>query len=154
MVVGDGLAERLAADQAHGVEGRGALLAAGDLVDGDDVGVLELAGQLGLLEEALPGLAAAGMARCYVLTIGESPAAAYYGFLAHGRAFAYLGGFDPAFEEASPGAILIGHAIAQAIAEGASEFHFLRGRESYKYSWGARDRWNKQRIWSRADADG
>lgn len=63
--------------------------------------------------------------------------AAYYGFLGRGRAYAYLGGFNLAFEEASSGAILIGHAGGEAIDEGAREFHFLCGREAYKYS-GAR----------------
>ena len=86
------------------------------------------------------------------LTIGSRPAAAYYGFCDRGRAFAYIGGFDPAFVEASPGAILIGHAIAQAIGEGGREFHFLRGREPYKYTWGASDRWNRRREWSKRDA--
>ena len=98
---------------------------------------------------ALPRLAAAGLARCYLLAIGGRVVAAYYGFLDRGRAFAYLGGFAPAFEEASPGAILIGHAIGEAIDEGAREFHFLRGRETYKYSWGATDRWNQRRLWTR-----
>lgn len=75
--------------------------------------------------------------------------AAYYGFLDRGRAYAYLGGFYPAFEEASPGAILIGYAHGEAIDEGAREFHFLRGREAYKYSWSATDRWNQRRLWTR-----
>ncbi|HLJ72787.1 MAG TPA: GNAT family N-acetyltransferase [Roseiarcus sp.] len=100
---------------------------------------------------ALPQLAAAGLARCYLLAIGGRNVAAYYGFLDRGRAFAYLGGFDPAFEDASPGAILIGHAIEKAIDEDAREFHFLRGREAYKYSWGATDRWNQRRLWTRRD---
>ena len=80
---------------------------------------------------------------------GGALAGVYYGMQHAGRAYAYLGGFDPAFEEASPGAILIGHAIAEAIGEGAGEFHFLRGREAYKYSWGAADRWNQRRLWTR-----
>lgn len=100
---------------------------------------------------ALPQLAAAGLARCYLLAMSGRVVAAYYGFLDRGRAFAYLGGFDPAVAEASPGAILIGHAIGEAIDEGAREFHFLRGREAYKYSWGATDRWNQRRLWTRRD---
>ena len=64
----------------------------------------------------LPRLAAAGLARCYLLALGGRPIAAYYGLLHRGRAYAYLGGFDPNFAEASPGAILIGQAIADAIS--------------------------------------
>lgn len=100
--------------------------------------------------EALGALLAAGLARCYVLAIGGRPAAAYYGFHARDRAYAYLAGFDPAYAEESPGAIVVGHAIQEAIREGAREFHFLRGREAYKYTWGARDRWNRRRTWTRA----
>ena len=73
---------------------------------------------------ALPSMIAAGLARCFILTIGTRPAAAYYGFCDRGRAYAYIGGFDPAFVDASPGAILIGHAIALAIGEGGTSFIF------------------------------
>jgi CelD/BcsL family acetyltransferase involved in cellulose biosynthesis len=96
-------------------------------------------------QEALPALLAAGLARCYIIEIGGVVAGAYYGFSDRGRAYAYLGGFDPAFSEESPGSILMGHAIAEAMREGAAEFHFLRGQERYKYDWGGVDRWNKRR---------
>jgi CelD/BcsL family acetyltransferase involved in cellulose biosynthesis len=85
------------------------------------------------------------LARCYTIEIGGVVAGAYYGFSDRGRAYAYLGGFDPAFSEESPGSILMGHAIAEAMREGAAEFHFLRGQERYKYDWGGVDRWNKRR---------
>jgi hypothetical protein len=45
--------------------------------------------------------------------------------------------------------MLWAHAIEQAIAEGAREFHFLRGPEAYKYAWGATDRWNMRRSFRR-----
>jgi CelD/BcsL family acetyltransferase involved in cellulose biosynthesis len=100
--------------------------------------------------EALAALNDAGLARCYQIRIGGSIAGAYYGMCDGKRAYAYLGGFDPTFSEESPGSILTGHAIAEAIREGATEFHFLRGREAYKYSWGATDRWNRRRTFRRA----
>ncbi|RUX44983.1 GNAT family N-acetyltransferase, partial [Mesorhizobium sp. M7A.F.Ca.CA.002.09.1.1] len=65
-------------------------------------------------------------------------------------AYAYLGGFDPAYAEESPGAILIGHAIVESIREDAREFDFLRGQEAYKYGWGAADRWTMRRVWTRS----
>ncbi|PBB84669.1 MULTISPECIES: GNAT family N-acetyltransferase [unclassified Mesorhizobium] len=99
---------------------------------------------------ALPRLAANGLARCWLMEIGEAVVGAYYGFHHRGRAYAYLGGFDPGYAEESPGAILIGEAIAEAVHEGAREFDFLRGRESYKYGWGAVDRWTQQRVWTRS----
>ncbi len=83
------------------------------------------------------------------MRISGRPVGAYFG-LRHGqRAYAYLGGFDPAFEDASPGALTIEAACAEAAENGASEFHFLRGREAYKYAWGAEDRINHARIWRR-----
>ena|SRR5438105_11909593 len=52
----------------------------------------------------------------------------------------YLSGFDPALARFSLGTLLVGHAIEEAVREGAEEFDFLRGQEDYKYRWGAKDR--------------
>jgi len=56
------------------------------------------------------------------------------------RASYYLSGLDPAFQRLSPGTVMIGHAIEEAVRAGASGFDFLRGKEAYKYKWGAKDR--------------
>jgi CelD/BcsL family acetyltransferase involved in cellulose biosynthesis len=98
---------------------------------------------------ALPGLMAAGIARALTLDIDGRAVGAYYGFQHRDRAYAYIGGLDPEFEEASPGALTIEAAMQRAASEGAREFHFLRGREPYKFAWGARDRWNRLRVWTR-----
>jgi CelD/BcsL family acetyltransferase involved in cellulose biosynthesis len=95
---------------------------------------------------AIPRLLEAGLLRIYVLRVAGHAAAAYYGFLSGERAYGYLMGFDPAYEFESPGAILLGHVIAEAVRQKAREFHFLRGREPYKYAWGAIDRWNQRRV--------
>jgi CelD/BcsL family acetyltransferase involved in cellulose biosynthesis len=87
--------------------------------------------------------------RFYVLHLAGTVAAIYYGFIHGDRAYAYLGGFDPAFAFESPGTVLLDHAIREAAREGAREFHFLRGREAYKYQWGAADRWNSYRSFRR-----
>ncbi|HEY7385579.1 MAG TPA: GNAT family N-acetyltransferase [Beijerinckiaceae bacterium] len=101
---------------------------------------------------ALPGLVANGLLRLYLVQIGGRPASIYYGFMHCGRAYTYLTGFDPAFAFESPGVIVLAHAIAQALAEGAHEIHFLRGRETYKYEWGGIDRWNRKRSFRRTGA--
>jgi CelD/BcsL family acetyltransferase involved in cellulose biosynthesis len=90
--------------------------------------------------EAARGLLAQGMLRLYRLWIGSAVAAVFYGFAAKGVVYAYLGGFDPTLPRLSPGAQIIAYAIAEAIAEGATQFDFLRGGEAYKYAWGAVDR--------------
>jgi CelD/BcsL family acetyltransferase involved in cellulose biosynthesis len=95
---------------------------------------------------AARALGEAGLLRLYRLRIADRLAAVYYGFNWRGRACAYLGAFDPDLPRFSPGAQILFHAIGEAIAEGCTEFHFLRGGEAYKYAWGAVDRWNMART--------
>lgn len=97
---------------------------------------------------ALPRLMEAGLTRLFELRIGERIAGCYYGFFDRGKAYAYIGGFDSEFAAASPGNLLVAHAIEEARREGGSEFHFLRGRERYKYEWGAVERWNRKRCFA------
>jgi CelD/BcsL family acetyltransferase involved in cellulose biosynthesis len=99
--------------------------------------------------EAIPELLQAGSARLYAVQIGGNVVAAYYGFLHGGRAYAYLTGFDPAYSFESPGALAMAHAMEEAVREGAYEFHLLRGNESYKYGWGARDQPSRRRTFWR-----
>ncbi len=88
---------------------------------------------------AVPALAEAGLLRMHRLRIGGRLAAVHYGLGDGRRTYYYLGGFDPELAAQGPGVLAVGHAIAEALAEGAAEFHFLRGREAYKYRWGAVD---------------
>jgi CelD/BcsL family acetyltransferase involved in cellulose biosynthesis len=103
--------------------------------------------------EAAPRLLAAGILRLYALRIDGEIVGSYYGFHQEGRAYAYLTGFDPAYEFESPGTVILAHAIEAAMREGAREFHMLRGGEPYKYAWGAVDRPNRRRCFSLADGD-
>ena len=102
--------------------------------------------------EVVPKLLDTGMLRFYMLRIADHAAGAYYGFRHGGRAYAYFTGFNPDFVFEGPGTILLAHAIEEAIREGAREFHFLRGREAYKYTWGPVDRWNRRRSFRQAGA--
>ena len=107
----------------------------------------ELVGQF--LGAATPRLLERGLARLYLLRLDGVCAGAYYGMSDGRRSYAWLGGFDPQFSRESPGTLLIAHALEAAIDEGCREFHFLRGRERYKYEWGAVDRWSTRRVFSR-----
>jgi CelD/BcsL family acetyltransferase involved in cellulose biosynthesis len=98
---------------------------------------------------AAPLLAEAGLLRLYAVTIEGQIVGIYHGLHHRECAYAYLGGFDPAFGFESPGAVLLGHALEEAIGEGAREFHLLRGQEPYKYEWGAVDRWNERLTFRR-----
>lgn len=101
---------------------------------------------------AIPRLLQAGLLRLFELRIAGSVVGVYYGLQHRERAFAYIAGFDPQYAFESPGTILIEYAVNQAIRDGAREFHFLRGRETYKYQWGAADRWNRRRTFHRVAA--
>jgi CelD/BcsL family acetyltransferase involved in cellulose biosynthesis len=90
--------------------------------------------------EAAPALVAAGLARLWMLRIGDRVAAVHYGFTEPGRAAYYLGGFDPELAALSPGALLLRAAFEETMAAGARELDLLRGREPYKYRWGAQAR--------------
>ena len=92
-----------------------------------------------LIRTAAPALAEAGLLRLHRAELGGETIAMLLALHGHGRTCYYLSGFDPKHARLSPGALLIGAAIATAAREGARTFDFLRGREAYKYAWGARD---------------
>ena len=91
-------------------------------------------------EEVVPLIEEAGFLRLYVVQLEVTVVAVIYVLAAKGRAFYFIGGFDPAHGRLGLGTILVGHAIAEAERAGMTSFDFLRGQESYKYRWGAVDR--------------
>ncbi len=92
------------------------------------------------LRLAIPELARAGLLRMYRLRSEGTTIAILFTMSGARSICFYLSGFDPEWEKYSPGTALIGTAIAEAAAEGCTEFDFLRGQEQYKYRWGAEDR--------------
>jgi CelD/BcsL family acetyltransferase involved in cellulose biosynthesis len=90
--------------------------------------------------EAARSLASRGLLRLYALRLDGATVGVLHGLAARGRVHLYLHGIDPAHASRSPGGLLFLHAIEDAIAEGAHELDLLRGRERYKYRWGAEDR--------------
>ena len=97
--------------------------------------------------EAAVGLLERGALRLYALRLDEQIIASFYGFRDQRNTYYYLGGFNPRFKQLSPGLLIVGHAIEQAVREGCRTFDFLRGREAYKYDWGAVDEPSCRRIW-------
>jgi CelD/BcsL family acetyltransferase involved in cellulose biosynthesis len=88
--------------------------------------------------EAALGFLEHGSLRLCRLRLGPEPIASLYGFKCGDRLFCYLTGFDPNYQQLSPGTLMLGYAIESAMAEGARQFDFLRGSEPYKFYWGAR----------------
>jgi CelD/BcsL family acetyltransferase involved in cellulose biosynthesis len=101
---------------------------------------------------ALPRLLDEGLARLTVAYIGGAAAAALYQLRWRDRFATYIGGFDPAFAHQSPQNFLVGEALVHAASAGATRFSFLRGREPYKYHWGASDVWNRRRSFRRTSS--
>lgn len=92
--------------------------------------------------DAAPMLLEAGLLRLQVLRLGDAVAAAVLALLGPGRILFYLSGYDAARAYESPGTLLVGAMLEEAVREGRREAHFLRGSEAYKYAWGAVDRPN------------
>jgi CelD/BcsL family acetyltransferase involved in cellulose biosynthesis len=89
---------------------------------------------------AAPVLLSSGLLRLHALRLDERLIAVMYALHARGRAYCYLCGFDPEFGAVSPGTLILGRTVEQAVREGAREVDFLRGQERFKYFWGVRER--------------
>lgn len=76
----------------------------------------------------------------YGLHLDDRMIACLYGLEDRQTIYYYLGGFDPAAAQRSPGVLMLGLVLEDAIRRGRSRFDFLRGAETYKYWWGAEDR--------------
>ncbi|MDQ6708246.1 MAG: GNAT family N-acetyltransferase [Acidobacteriota bacterium] len=105
----------------------------------DEPGVLRSVDIREFHREAAQGLFDAGQLRVHGLRRENEIVAVVYSFLNNDRAYAYLGGFDPAISRLSPGSVLIEFAIKSAVEEGVREYDFLREKEEYKHLWGAVD---------------
>ena len=111
-------------------------------------GVFGDARVLECVTRAAPGLAARGLLEVHLLRFGDDVVAACLALPAGRDLMLYLSGFDAAYAFESPGTILLGEIAEAALAERRT-LHFLRGGESYKYAWGAVDRFNAVRRLTR-----
>lgn len=89
---------------------------------------------------AVPKLLARGLVWLLELQLSGQSAAAILSFLCNGRVLLYISGFAPEFARCSPGRLLLAEVFERALAQDCREIDFLRGVESYKYDWGARNR--------------
>jgi CelD/BcsL family acetyltransferase involved in cellulose biosynthesis len=90
-------------------------------------------------QAAFAGLARAGILRLFVIRLNGEPIAATCGFLHHRHYYHFIAGYDPHWSHLSLGSFAVYVAVRAAVSEGAGCFDFLRGKEAYKYRWGARD---------------
>ncbi|HYZ61713.1 MAG TPA: GNAT family N-acetyltransferase, partial [Acetobacteraceae bacterium] len=87
---------------------------------------------------AVPALAEAGLLRMAMVRHADHIVTVLLGFRDAERFHAYLLGADVTVPKQSFGTLAFACLIEAAIAEGAREFHFLRGDEEFKYRWGAK----------------
>lgn len=73
-----------------------------------------------------------GWLRLWLLELDGRPLAAWHGFQVGSVASYYQAGRDPAYDRLSVGFVLLAHSIRAALAEGALEYRFGRGDESFK----------------------
>ncbi len=76
----------------------------------------------------------------FFLRLKGKKIASLFCFNYQNRLCLYNSGYDPEYSSFSPGIVLLNYCIADAIDRGIKEFDLLRGNESYKYHFGARDR--------------
>lgn len=113
-------------------------------------GVLSDARVVAFHRQVASELVETGLAQLYVGMLRGRVVTAIYALASGSRVLLYLTAFDPEEAFVSPGALLLAHVIAEAERADAREFHFLRGREPYKYEWGAIERINLKRSFVRS----
>jgi CelD/BcsL family acetyltransferase involved in cellulose biosynthesis len=86
---------------------------------------------------AAPALAEAGLLRLTVVRHAGRIVSALLAFADAHRGYSYVIGSDFSVPKQSFGTLAFAHLIEACVADGAAEFHFLRGGEPYKYGWGA-----------------
>lgn len=86
---------------------------------------------------AAPALAAAGLLRLVTVRFDGRVVAVLLGFADGSRGYSYINGVANDVPGQSFGSMAFATLIERAVADGAREFHFLRGEEGYKYQWGA-----------------
>ena len=90
----------------------------------------------GFFRGAVTALAERGAARLWFLDIASGPIASFVVLEWVDTVGLYNSGFHPDRAALSPGVVLLGHLIRDAIERGRRRFDFLRGEERYKYEFG------------------
>jgi CelD/BcsL family acetyltransferase involved in cellulose biosynthesis len=80
-----------------------------------------------------------GWLKLSFLSMNDKNIAAVMGFEYLNTLYIYNSGYDPFYSYLSPGIVLLGQLIREAIDKSLSKVDFLRGDESYKYNFGAVD---------------
>ncbi len=97
-------------------------------------------GRRAVFHETAQAAMKAGTLQLMFIEVEGHKAATLFNFDYNNRIWVYNSGLAPeAFGQLSLGVVLTAKAIEWAIENGRSEFDFLRGNETYKYRFGAKD---------------
>ena len=91
----------------------------------------------------------AGIFRLSFIEIADVKVAGTIGFEFEGRSYLYNSAFDHEWRALSPGMVLVGEDIREAIEDGCAVFDLLKGDYEYKYRFGARPRRIKRLVVAR-----
>jgi len=100
-------------------------------------GVIESNRAAGFLRDVAAAFAPRDLLRIFALHFNERIVAVVLAFRSSTTLFSYLSAFDPEYETFGFGRELLAEAIRYAHENGYRYWNFLRGEESYKFSWGA-----------------
>jgi len=89
--------------------------------------------------EVVPSLVREELAWMDVITDKEKIVATALNLVHADRIYYYLGGFARSHAELRPGTVLFSEVIRRGISRQYTSYNFLRGKEPYKYRWGARE---------------
>ena len=115
-----------------------------------EAGVLAEPATQRFIRDAAARLGEAGLLRLSVVRHDDRIVAVLLGFADAHRCSSYINGVDLSVPKQSFGTLAFATMIEAAQADGAAEFHFLRGEEPYKYGWGAEPRRTLRRVIRRA----
>ncbi len=80
-----------------------------------------------------------GWLEIFSLSFNERAVAYLFCFHYNGTRYLYNAAYDLDYSNLSPGIVVITYCLEDAISRGINRFDFLRGDETYKYRFGARD---------------
>lgn len=102
---------------------------------GERPGLFNAPGYASFMRAVVPARARGGEVLVAVLRVSGRALAYLLFFVRQGRAAAYATAYHGAWRHASPGALLLRHALEQLRARGISAIDFNRGAQAYKSLW-------------------
>jgi CelD/BcsL family acetyltransferase involved in cellulose biosynthesis len=81
-----------------------------------------------------------GMLQLAFLKVGHDISAGYFNIIYDNKVWVYNSGMARKFAQLSPGVVLGGFLIMDAIEKRYAEYDMMRGDEDYKYQWGGQNR--------------